>query len=407
MIKRLNLLILAILLNQLACSHSPRDPSVAISEAANDSTSSSKEGEEPEASTKPEPKTGEIVIYKDRCIITTPIKVNEKGYKKIAVPGTIDPQSILFNQKPSENPQYQISKESDKATEAELILHSKNPFIGSLIYGFTGINWHMHYVLETNESLSDILNFNGFISIDNQSGADFEAVRLLLIDGQTDSLAKNQNFNEYDLNITQTLQKHKVVRIPWVNLRHQKAEQDYQFYVGGNNLYDFQGVSSSLPLQICLGFKQQDESKKDLASGRITLYVRDKTGSLRFLGDTKFNGAKAGELIQFVVPAHLLAQFKSNQDSPLSQIKGVLEQTEFKTLLTEKLEEAAYRLTIRNFGDKEATIKVALHSSEYQVTVVRESNEHKVGKDKSIYWTLKVAPKTEVLLRYRVQLKKE
>ena len=103
----------------------------------------------------------------------------------------------------------------------------------------------------------------------------------------------------------------------------------------------------------------------------------------------------------------MLTQLKSSQDSPLSQIQGTIEQTEFKTLLTEKVVEAAYRLTIRNFSEKEVTIKVMLSFGKNRGKVVRESMAHKQENTQNVYWPVKVAPKTEVVLRYRVQLMKE
>lgn len=355
---------------------------------------------------KDDHKISKIVVYRDRCMATTWIKVGEK-IQKISVPGSIDPQSILFAQKDVENPKYEIDKESDKSTEAELVLYPQGSFAGEFTYGFTGINWHAHYVVELSETFGKILNFSGFISVDNQSGASFEDSCLHLVDGQTDNLAKNQTFNEYAVSVGQTLQKGRVIRIPWINICDQDTEQDYRFDVGGECLLNLQGVEKHLPLQVYLNFKQGENSKKDLAGGGLALYVRDEGGHLRFLGINQLKTTKSSEAIQFAIPLHLLTQLKSSQDSPLSQIQGVLEQTEFKTLITEKLEEAAYRFTIRNFGDKEVAVKVMLPRGDNLVKVVRESNEHKSESDRSVYWHIRVAPKTEVILRYRVQLMKE
>ena len=313
----------------------------------------------------------------------------------------------MFEQKNEENPNYEISKESDKATEAELVLHSLNGFSGELTYGFSGINWHMHYVIELNENFNEVLNFSGFISVDNQSGASFDNPYLRLIDGQTDSLAKNQNFSEYTISLGRSLQKGKVIRVPWIRLLNQNTEQDYRFDVGGECLTNLQGGEKHLPLQVYLSFKQNGEVKKDLAGGDLALYVRDESGNLRFLGVNQLKSSNSNDFIQCSIPLHLLTQLRSSQDSPLSQIHGILEQTEFKTLITEKLEEVAYRFTIRNFGEKEVTVKVMLPFGEKYVKVVRESNEHKKENDRSVYWQVKVAPKTEVVVRYRVQLMKE
>ena len=351
-------------------------------------------------------KINKIVVYRDRCMATGWIKVGEKS-QKLDVPGSIDPQSILFEQKNEENPNYAISQGSDKATAAELVLYSLTGFSGELTYGFTGINWHMHYVVELNETFNEILNFSGFISIDNQCGASFDNAHLRLIDGQTDSLAKNQSFSEYTVSLGRTLEKGKVIRVPWIRLLNQSTEQDYRFDVGGECLTNLQGGEKHLPLQVYLSFKQNGEVKKDLAGGDLALYVRNEIGDLRFLGINQLKSAKSDDFIQFAIPLHLLTQLKSSQDSPLSQIHGILEQTEFKTLITEKLEEAAYRFTIRNFGEKEVTIKIMLPFGDNYVKVVRESNEHKKENDRSVYWQVKVAPKTEVVVRYRIQLVKE
>jgi hypothetical protein len=228
-----------------------------------------------------------------------------------------------------------------------------------------------------------------------------------LIDAQTDDLAKNQTFHEYVIDAPKFINKGSVVRIPWVDIHKQKAEQDYRLDVGKDNLKDLQGIDKQIPLQIWLHFKLDEKRSQDLANGDITIYIRDHSNALRFLGSSALPSTKSGNDIQLAIPPLLLAQLKSSNDSPLTQIQGNLEQTEFKTLLTEKVTEAAYRLTIRNFGEKEANIKVMLPFGENRGKVVRESMAHKQESSQSVYWPVRVAPKTEVVLRYRVQLMKE
>lgn len=205
----------------------------------------------------------------------------------------------------------------------------------------------------------------------------------------------------------QSLQKSSVVRIPWIDICKQSTGQDYRLDVGRENLADLQRVEKQIPLQIWLNFKLDEKFAKDLASGDVTIYISDLSNVLRFLGTSRLQATKSGDDIQLAIPPQLLAQLKSNQDSPLSQIQGNLEQTEFRTLLTEKVVEAAYRLTIRNFGEKEANIKVMLPFGENRGKIVRESMAHKQENSQSVYWSVKVAPKTEIVLRYRVQLMKE
>lgn len=359
------------------------------------------------AESKKEIKVGSLVIYKDRCVATLPIKFSGEKEHSLTVPGSIDSQSILFHQESNLNPEYVISKNKDVLTAVDLILNSKHPFQGEITYTFCGIGWHMHYVVEVSEQFDEIQNFNSFVSIDNQSGASFENIRLRLVDAQTDDLAKNQTFHEYVIDTPKFINKGIVVRIPWVEIHKQKAGQDYRLDVGKDNLKDLQGINKQIPLQIWLHFKLDEKRSQDLANGDITIYIRDHSNALRFLGSSALPSTKSGDDIQLAIPPLLLAQLKSSHDSPLTQIQGNLEQTEFKTLLTEKVTEAAYRLTIRNFGEKEANIKVMLPFGENRGKVVRESMAHKQESSQSVYWPVRVAPKTEVVLRYRVQLMKE
>lgn len=350
--------------------------------------------------------TGNLVIYKDRCVATLPIKFPQEKSNVFAVAGSVDPQSILFRNPENIVPEYTVTKDKDAAA-AELVFISRPPFHGELTYSFSGIAWHMHYVVEINELFDEIQNFNSFISIDNQSGVSFENIQLRLIDAQTDALAKNQTFNEYVTNVQKSIHKSSVIRIPWIDMHKQKAEQDYRLDVGGEILTDIQGSERRIPLQIWLGFNLNKGLAKDLASGDIIIYIRDNSNTLRFLGISALPATKSGDNIQLGIPPHLLTQLKSSQDSPLSQIQSTIEQTEFKTLLTEKVIEAAYRLTIRNFGDKEVTIKVMLPFGKNRGKVIRESVAHKQENAQSVYWPVKVAQKSEVVLRYRVQLMKE
>jgi hypothetical protein len=349
--------------------------------------------------------TGNLVIYKDRCLATLPIKLSEKS-NFFTVAGSLDPQSILFRNSENSVPEYTVTKDKGAAA-ADLVFISKSPFQGELTYSFSGITWHMHYVVEINELFDQIQNFNSFVSIDNQSGVSFENIQLRLVDAQTDVLAKNQTFNEYVTSIQKSIYKGSITRIPWVDLHGQKAEQDYRLDVGGDILSDIQGSERRIPLQIWLRFNLNKDLAKDLASGDVIIYIRDNANTLRFLGTSTLPATKAGDNIQLGISPHLLAQLKSSQDSPLSQIQGTIEQTEFKTLLTEKVIEAAYRLTIRNFGDKEVTIKVMLPFGKNHGKVIRESVAHKQENAQSVYWPIKVAQKSEVVLRYRVQLMKE
>jgi hypothetical protein len=346
-----------------------------------------------------------LTLYKDRCLASMPIKTKSSHKKHIfKVPASTDPQSVLFSSHSKDGlPRYLLRKENEKALYAEIDILHELGFDGRVNFSFTGITWRMHYVIEISSLFDQVLAFNGFVSIDNQSSVDFEKVNLHLIDAQTDNQIKGQNFQEYTVNASQNIDKQAITRLPWVELRNQKCLQDYRLDVGGENLKDLGGGEKIVPLQIWLKF-DNDPSKKDLASGDITLYVSDSAGALRYIGNTTLQSTKGTESISLGLPANLLGQLQSSKDSPLSQIKGSLEQTEYKVLLTEKISEAAYRLTIRNYGDKEVTIKIVLPFGNNHGKVIRENMESKPEGDSAVYWPVQVKPKSEVILRYRVQL---
>lgn len=345
-----------------------------------------------------------LTLYKDKCLASMRVKMPAgKSSNAFKVPASIDAQSVIFCQEKKGLPKYLLRRENEKSLDNEIhILHDLG-FDGTINFSFSGISWHMSYVIEVSSVFDTVLAFNGFVSVDNQSGVDFERVRLNLIDAQTDIQAKGQSFQEYALEDSQNINKQVVTRLPWIELLNQKCVQDYRLDVGGENLKDLGGGEKIVPLQIWLKF---DNAKpgKDLASGDIQFYVRDNNGALRYIGTGVLPVIKSTESISLGLPAHLLGQLQSSKDSPLSQIKGSLEQTEYKVLLTEKISEAAYRLTIRNYGEKEVTIKIVLPFGNNHGKVIRENMEHKPEGDNVVYWPVQVKPKSEVILRYRVQL---
>ena len=75
------------------------------------------------AESKKEIKVGSLVIYKDRCVATLPIKFSGEKEHSLTVPGSIDSQSILFHQESNLNPEYVISKNKDVLTAVDLILN--------------------------------------------------------------------------------------------------------------------------------------------------------------------------------------------------------------------------------------------------------------------------------------------
>ncbi len=345
-----------------------------------------------------------LTLYKDRCLASLRLQfpAGQKKHHVTEVPASISTQSILFNNDKNGLPEYFLRKENDKSLVSELHIMNELGFDGQINFSFSGITWHMHYVIEVTSAFDKILNFNGFISVDNQSGIDFENYHVRFIDAQTNNAKSTQSFKEYVFTTAQSIFKQVVTRLPWINIENQKCVRDYRLDVGGDNLKDFGSAEKNVPLQIWLQF---DNTKlgKDLANGDIEFYIRDND-ELRYIGSSALLETMSSENIRVGLPSHLLSQLGTSKDSPLSQIKGSLEQTEYKVLLTEKISEAAYRLTIRNYGDKEVTIKIVLPFGQNHGKVIRENIEHKVEGDNVVYWPVQVKPSSEVILRYRVQL---
>lgn len=348
-------------------------------------------------------KNNYLTLYKDRCLASVRLQfpAGQKKHHVTEVPVSIVAQSILFNNDKNGLPEYFLRKENEKSLVSELHILNALGFDGQINFSFSGITWHMHYVIEVTSAFDEIINFNGFISVDNQSGIDFENYQLRFIDAQTDNAKNTQSFKEYLFTATYNIFKQVVTKLPWVMLENQQCVRDYRLDVGGDNLKDFGSSEKNVPLQIWLQF---DNTKpgKDLADGNVEFYIRDND-ELRYIGSSSLLETMSSENIRVALPSYLLSQLETSKDSPLSQIKGSLEQTEYKILLTEKISEAAYRLTIRNYGDKEVTIKIVLPFGQNHGKVIRENIEHKTEGD-TVYWPVQVKPSSEVILRYRVQL---
>lgn len=348
-----------------------------------------------------------LIIYKDKCLAT--IKFQSIASKKISLfnmPNSLDYQSILFkiNQR---LPEYYLKKYDQDTRNDLAILHDDGTALeGEFSYIFSGISWHMHYCMEINSAMDKILNFNGFINVDNKNNNDFENANLHFVEANSDYLEKNQKFKEYKVNGKREIYKNSFVKIPWVEMRDQCCEHDYRIDVGGENLKDLNGNEKLVPLHIWLTFDSSFEGKKSIASGDVEIYIRDKDNILRSLGGSTLTTVSedGAESIRLSLPSSLLMQLSNNTNSPISKIKGTLEQTEFKVLMADKISEAAYRVTIKNSDDKAISIKVVLPFDKMQCKIIKENIEHQMESDNIIYWPVKVEPKSEVMLRYKVQL---
>lgn len=212
----------------------------------------------------------------------------------------------------------------------DLEADSKGENSVELSYITQGIKWSTDYVLTLDGT--DNADLQGWVTIDNQSGATFEQANLKLLAGDvhtvevaprvtrmmakvTDSLAGRSPFNEeslfeyhlYTLQRPATVRNREIKQLSLLegkNLPVHKrlivdAMQDY------GNYYPSEGEVGSGPIkpQVRIEFENKSENGLGipLPEGKFRIYQRDSAGSVQLLGEDRISHTPVDEKVSLVV----------------------------------------------------------------------------------------------------------
>ncbi len=291
-----------------------------------------------------------------------------------------------------------------------------------LAYLTNGINWHANYVVLLAQDETS-LDLNGWVTVDNQSGASFKDAKLKLVAGEiarvqpqpavTREILKTvkapmptpeveeRKFFEYHLYEVQrpvTLLNNQTKQIEFISQSEIPASKRYilnlthmTFQGGVVTDPEFGSTAKGNP-DVFVEFQTGEESglDKPLPAGVVRLYKEDVDGAPLLIGEARIGHTPVGETVKLRVGRAF-------------DIVGERKQTDFTKLGPRAIEES-YTITIRNHKDEDVTVRVVeplFRAAEWEI--VKSSQDYTKADAHTIFFDVEVSANDEATVTYTVR----
>lgn len=284
-----------------------------------------------------------------------------------------------------------------------------------------GMSWQANYVaLVSNDDQA--MDLNGWVTINNNSGATFEDTDLQLIAGDVRRAVEpevfyyaeeraraaptaapqfaEQGFFEYHLYTLQrptTLKDASTKQIEFTSATQVPLEKLYLYdgaplyYVPGRDAITEAsfGVEGNRKVNVVLEFQNKEQAGLGipLPKGVIRVYKEDADGSTQFIGEDNIDHTPKDETIRLYV-------------GDAFDIVGERQRTDFKKVSSHVIEES-FEITLRNHKEEAVTIRVVEHLyrwSEWEV--LKETQDHAKVDAQTIAYRVRVPADGEAKVSY-------
>lgn len=292
-----------------------------------------------------------------------------------------------------------------------------------LAYLTNGLNWEANYVLVLAQD-SKSLDLDGWITLDNHSGAAYRNARLKLVAGDINRVAKavpiavfrqdlameaaaapqveQRQFAEYHLYELQravTIKDNQTKQVQFLTTSGVPSKKTYTYdastpYGGYGPIYDpgF-GNTGNTKVDVSLTFNTGEKGvNAQLPRGVVRMYQADVDGSPLLIGEDQIDHTAKGEDVTLTI-------------GQAFDLVGERKQTDFKRISDNVVEES-YQIELRNQKEKDAvTIRVVEHLSRgVNWQIIDASSEDYTKTDSStIEWQMPVPAKGKAMITYTVR----
>jgi hypothetical protein len=291
-------------------------------------------------------------------------------------------------------------------------------------YLTNGVNWRANYVVVVNDK-DTAMNLNGWVTIDNQSGATYEDANLKLVAGDVrrvtpvpaarapDGFAAaptkapepqfvQQDFFEYHLYSLQratTIRNRETKQIEFTSAANVPINKLF-VYDGASTLrfYGYQitdpsyGKTSNTKVAVMIEFKNSEANKLGipLPKGTIRVYKADADGGNQFIGEDSIDHTPKDEMIRLNI-------------GNAFDVVGERKQTNF-TKVSDRVIEETYEIKVRNHKKEAVEVRVVEHLFRWSNWQILKSNQDYTKLDaQTIEFRVKVAPDSEQTVNYTVR----
>jgi hypothetical protein len=299
----------------------------------------------------------------------------------------------------------------------------------AVTYLTNGIGWQADYVLLLDEE-STAFDLNGWVTLDNRSGASYEDAMLKLVAGDINVVeepkvvrdimmaeamaapapaVEQREFFEYHLyQVTRpvTVKDNQTKQIEFVTAQDVPATKFYVYDgAAGYSGYGYGPVEDSgygaqtgnTNVTVMLEFRTDEASNLEtqLPAGRVRLYQEDVDGSALLVGEDQIDHTPKNETVRLTV-------------GNAFDIKGERIQTSYKPLGDSGAQES-FKITLRNHKDEDVEVRVVENLYRWtEWTMLSETLdgvpvEHSQLSSQLVEWRVPVPAGGEAVLEYTVQ----
>lgn len=290
-----------------------------------------------------------------------------------------------------------------------------------LTYLTADMNWTADYqLLWANDEKT--LDLNGWVTLNNRSGAGFEEARVKLVAGTIHRVSApapamampmakaapapevaERQFFEYHLYEIQrpiTLPNNTSKQIEFISAAGVKAQKRYSFefttlrYRGWGAIFDpgYGSEPAQTNARVVLEFVNSEDAGLGLPlpAGRVRIYKADVDGTRQLIGEDTIAHTPKDETLRLYV-------------GDAFDLIGERRQTDFTQVSKEVVEES-FSITLRNHKDDDVTVDVLEHlyrSQDWEIT--EESTKHEKVSADMVKWVVEIPKDGEETITYTVR----
>lgn len=283
----------------------------------------------------------------------------------------------------------------------------------TLNYLTSGLSWKADYVARLNAD-ENKMDLNGFVTLTNNSGADYKQALLQLVAGDVNVV------REYSSN-TRAMQKEGLLYAA-VDSKSMAPEALTDFYIytvphktdllsnqtkqvallsaadiGVQKTYElnrpfsvYYSEQKGMKPDIYVTFENAEKNRlgQPLPKGVVRLYKEDLKGNVQFVGEDRINHTADKEMVRL----RLGTSFNLSAD---------MKRITFKKL-SDKLQVGTYEVTFKNGSDMPTDVQLVLgFPDDFKLSDESQKGEHITSND--VKWVVSVPAKGESKLTFKVQ----
>jgi hypothetical protein len=283
------------------------------------------------------------------------------------------------------------------------------------------ITWQADYIVVVNKDDTSA-NIDGWVTLDNKSGATYKNAKLKLVAGQVNRVQEpmyateasgvgglrmmakaafrpqfqEQSFFEYhiyDLQRKTTIKDNQTKQVNLLQADDVGIKKEYLVRGEDNDFFNnFNGEDAAkVPVNVCLTFKNSKANHMGmpLPSGTIRLYKKDAKNSLEFAGEDTIKHTPKDEEVEI-------------KAGEAFDVVAERKQTDFQQNF--RSFETAWEVTVRNHKDSDIKVGI-IETVSGDWKVLESSVPYKKINAAAIRFDVDVARDQEVKVTYRVRVK--